>query len=338
MMRSRLLSDAVIDGEQFTEAVSCRYLSAISFQAIAALPEVATFDTGHVEVQTLTFPAFADIDAQDFVIITDPAGLTWAVYADKSGTDIAPSAAAYVAVNASRKSKVDLSTAIVTAAQVAAAFEVAFDTLTGFTSAITSDDSAADGTMTMTGVAFGPMVDPVLSDEDGGTAGTILGVQTTGGVASDYDLAANTITIPDHGFSLGTKVTLTSAGAPTGLSNATAYYVIVDDENTIRLAATLADALADNEVNITAEGTPDATHTLTPNVASSSSIQIQVTNDNLENANWVAIGSAVNVTGAGSVLVEDSDVDYRWARLKIAAGDGVYAMDVIACGREIDVA
>ena len=76
-------------------------------------------------------------------------------------------------------------------------------------------------------------------------------------------------------------------------------------------------------------------HTLTPAIPSTTSVQIQGSNDA---SNWVNIGSSTNITVAGSVLVEDSDISYRHTRLAITAGTGLFTANIIASGQEIDVA
>jgi len=134
------------------------------------------------EVQTLTFEAKAATDNGDFVIVEDTAGVKYAIAADTTGGAlVTPAGALWTA--ATRKALVDISGAT-TAASVAALFEIAFNALTGFTTAITTNDTAADGTMTLTQVLKAPAVNPVPKNFDESTAGGILGVQTTGGVAS----------------------------------------------------------------------------------------------------------------------------------------------------------
>jgi len=75
---------------------------------------------------------------------------------------------------------------------------------------------------------------------------------------SDVDISANTITITNHGVIVGTPVKYgsgwsTSQGAQSvgGLSSGTVYYVIPVNDNTIKLAATLSDALAGTAINLT---------------------------------------------------------------------------------------
>src|SRR5688500_6825614 len=70
---------------------------------------------------------------------------------------------------------------------------------------------------------------------------------------ADVSVLNNTVSVASHGFTTGLAVTLTTTGVlPDGLAEATTYYLIVVNSNTFQFAATLADALAGTEVDITA--------------------------------------------------------------------------------------
>ena len=75
--------------------------------------------------------------------------------------------------------------------------------------------------------------------------------------------SADTITINNHRFLTGSRVTYSNGGGGniTGLTNGTAYFVIKVDHNTIQLAANASDANAGSKINITGTGTGTA-HTL----------------------------------------------------------------------------
>ena len=77
------------------------------------------------------------------------------------------------------------------------------------------------------------------------------------------DISADTITINNHKFLTGSRVTYSNGGGGniTGLSNGTVYFAIKVDHNTIQLAANASDANAGNKINITGTGTGTA-HTL----------------------------------------------------------------------------
>ena len=74
---------------------------------------------------------------------------------------------------------------------------------------------------------------------------------------------ADTITINNHRFLTGSRVTYSNGGGGniTGLTNGTVYFTIKVDHNTIQLAANASDANAGNKINITGLGTGVA-HTL----------------------------------------------------------------------------
>jgi hypothetical protein len=66
---------------------------------------------------------------------------------------------------------------------------------------------------------------------------------------------ADTITVTNHRYLTGTKLTYTAGGtAITGLTNATAYFVIRVDANTFKLASSLANAQAGTAIDLTGTG------------------------------------------------------------------------------------
>ena len=75
--------------------------------------------------------------------------------------------------------------------------------------------------------------------------------------------SADTITLNNHRFLTGSRVTYSNGGGGniTGLTNNTVYFVIKVDHNTIQLAANASDANAGTKINITGTGTGTA-HTL----------------------------------------------------------------------------
>ena len=74
---------------------------------------------------------------------------------------------------------------------------------------------------------------------------------------------ADTITINNHRFLTGSRVTYTNGGGGniTGLTTGTVYFVIKVDHNTIKLATTAVRAASGTAINITGTGT-GASHTL----------------------------------------------------------------------------
>jgi hypothetical protein len=84
-----------------------------------------------------------------------------------------------------------------------------------------------------------------------------------GSSASVVSLADDTLTFNNHRFITGQRVTYTHGGGTAigGLTSGTAYYIIKNDQNTVKLALTLSDANNNNAINFNALGTGSA-HTL----------------------------------------------------------------------------
>ena len=81
--------------------------------------------------------------------------------------------------------------------------------------------------------------------------------------SSDVNVSADTITAREHRFVTGQRVTYGNGGGtdPTGLSNGTVYYIIVEDRHTFKLATSASNAVAGTAINITAAGS-GAAHTI----------------------------------------------------------------------------
>ena len=75
--------------------------------------------------------------------------------------------------------------------------------------------------------------------------------------------SADTITLNNHRFLTGSRVTYSNGGGGniTGLTNGTVYFTIKVDHNTIKLATTAVRAASGNSINITGTGT-GVSHTL----------------------------------------------------------------------------
>ena len=83
-----------------------------------------------------------------------------------------------------------------------------------------------------------------------------------GSSASLVSVANDTITNNSHRFITGQRVTYNTTGTTiTGLTAGTAYFIIKEDQNTIKLATTYANAINNIAINFTALGT-GSTHTL----------------------------------------------------------------------------
>ncbi len=92
---------------------------------------------------------------------------------------------------------------------------------------------------------------------------TIAGTDANTVATTAVDTTANTITITDHGYVTGQKLTYDdgSSTAIAGLTDDTDYYVIKTDNDTIQLAATYADAVAGTNLSITGTGNNAQTFT-----------------------------------------------------------------------------
>jgi hypothetical protein len=217
-----------------------------------------------------------------------------------------------------------------TAIQIAAAFEVALDNLASVP--FSTNDTAADGTMIITNTKFGVAGSAVYNADESG-AGTISVASTNIGVNSAVNVTANTITITAHGLETGLKLQASTTGTlPAGLSISTDYFVIKIDDNTIKLASSLAYALAGTAIDITNQGADGSTNTLTA-TSISASAQLQKSNDGV---NWVSEGSAVTLTTPGSSFIANTNCSYRYIRFALTVAGGVVALEALLNGFKIN--
>ena len=133
------------------------------------------------EKWTVTFPALAGATAGDFFYMDDYTGARWGISLDTTGSSEAPTSALWTAIAAGKKAHIDISGAT-TATQVAAAVELVFDALTGVTTKLVTDDTAADGTMTFEIYTAGDYSGSNgVKNADGSDAGSITKARTTYG-------------------------------------------------------------------------------------------------------------------------------------------------------------
>lgn len=291
----------------------------LSLQAVVDVntPSAKAFAAGTADVRTLTFEAAADVVDREYFIVYDQAGLGWAIYFDKTGSSVAPTGALYTAIPAGRKAKADISAAT-DAASVAAIVETAIDALTGFTAAIVTDDTAADGTMLFTQTQHGTVSAPVSKLYDDSNVGGVTSVNTTPGVASDVNITSNAISETAHGYTTGLKGQLTSTSTlPAGVTTATDYFLIVVDADSYKFASSLANAQAGTAIDLTNQGTSASTHTFTPTSLAGASITLQKSNDYdpvTATGTWDAVEAATAITADGDIWISDIDPEYRWVR------------------------
>lgn len=147
-----------------------------------------------------------------------------------------------------------------------------------------------------------------------------------GGIASEVDIVANTVTIPSHGYTLGLKGQLTTTGTlPAGLSLATDYFIIVVDANTVKFASSLANAQAGTAVDITNQGASASVNTFTATSIAGATIGLQQSNnyDPITLAgDWAALGSTTSITVDAVVALEKDRPTFNWIRVAFALTAG----------------
>lgn len=262
---TKIIDNGSMEDTLTSNVFDIRSLNRVSLQIVYTALSVSAkaFASGTAEVQTLTFDTFANTNDGDYVILEDTDANQYAVALDKTGSTV-PSGAKWAAIDAANKAIADISSGVTTAAEVAAAAETALNTISGFSSIITTDDTAADGTMQLTWTESGPVADPDPEAEDDGGPGSISGVEDTAGVAGDVGVASNEITETAHGYVTGLLGQMTTSDTlPGGLSTSTDYYIIVVDANTYKLATSKANADAGTAIDITSIGVGNQTFTPT---------------------------------------------------------------------------
>lgn len=285
-------------------------------------PAAKTFVSGLAEVDTVTLPAFAGFTDRDYVVVYTAAGVSYAVYGDKTGTSIAPTGAAYLAATYKVKANISSDT---TATNVCDRFRTAFNSLTGFTAAITTSGTS---TLILTQVSKGVTTNPVPKNFDDSGAGAITVAETTPGVTTTVDQTNNYITITAHPYVTGTKAALTTTTTlPTGLS-VTNYWIVKIDANTIGLSTSLALATAGTLVDITGDGV--GTHTLTPTTAAGNVFKMQKSNDSVT---WTDISSmtVTSDTATLSTWFEIANPTYKYIKLLYTPAAGQASLVTTIC-------
>jgi len=123
--------------------------------------------------------------------------------------------------------------------------------------------------------------------------GSSVGIQlylddTTPSAATFTAVAATDLcTATAHGMATGLKVVATTTGSLPGGVPTDPCYVIAVSADTFKLAATLADALAGANINISSTGS--GTHTLTPSTGGTRSLALSFSIDGVRYSNSVRI-------------------------------------------------
>lgn len=139
-------------------------------------------------------------------------------------------------------------------------------------------------------------------------------------------VASDIIAIATHPYVTGCRVALTTGGVlPAGLS-ATNYFVINVTSGTIKLASSLANAVAGTAVDITAAA-GGGTHTLTASASAGNVAKLQESNDN---TNWSDVGTytVTIATTAGAVVWPMGEVSSRYLRVLYTPSTGQVSLAI----------
>lgn len=300
-----------------------KVVSTFALQAVIedTTPANKTFDNGTSEVTTLTFPTQAGSTGGDYFVVYDTAGLGWAAALNKSGADPAPTGAVWASIAAGRKVNVDISGGT-TAASVAALVETAFDALSG--NPFVTDDSAADGTMLVTCTLHGNTTNAARHNANDSGNGSMGVATTTPGTASEVNTTANSVGIPSHGFSEGLKVTLTTTGTlPGGLATATPYYLIIVDDDNVKFASSLQNALDGTAVDLTNEGSSAGVNTVVVATLAGSFVM----RGSLDNEVWFDISPSQTIGSETEYLFSLTQPTVHFVALGVAISAGQLTID-----------
>ena len=145
----------------------------------------------------------------------------------------------------------------------------------GMAASLTQNTKPTDGTSSESGTGGSVVLGATdnVTNGDSATQGpvkpfgvetiTIAGTDANTVASSAVSTANNTVTITDHGYVTGQKLTYDdgSSTAIAGLTDDTDYYVIKIDNDTIKLASTYANAVAGTNLGITGTGNNAQTFT-----------------------------------------------------------------------------
>jgi len=227
----------------------------------------------------------------------------------------------WTAIPSAQKGAADISGAT-TAASVAAIFETAFDALVSVPFA--TDDSAADGTMLTVMNERGVADEAETFNEDDSGSGSISETLTTAGVDTEVNITDDEFTIPSHGLTTGLKGRLTTTGTlPAGVTTGVDYFVIMIDEDTIQLAASLSDALDGVPIDITTLGSNGAVNTFTA-TSVSANVKLRQSNDGI---NWTDLTNATNITVDAVIYLEKVDPTAQYAQVYFTITAGRISAD-----------
>ncbi len=169
-----------------------------------------------------------------------------------------------------------------------------------------------------------------LVQASGSGASALIALATTplaGGTDGEVDVPDSTLSIPSHGFTTGLKIRLTTTGTlPAPFLTGTDYFVIVIDADTIQLASSLVNAVAETFIVIVDDGADGSVNTVTAIALSGVSVTFKKSNDRI---NWVNIQSATTITVDGSVMLSQPNVSYRYFKAVKALTAGVVDLQAL---------
>jgi hypothetical protein len=166
-----------------------------------------------------------------------------------------------------------------------------------------------------------------------GSAGTVTAAAAqflTDSEEQKVNVTANTLTLAAHGFATGLKVRLDGPDAdnlPGGLAEATDYYIINVDANTVKFASSYANALAGTAIDLTTRGNEGVDIDVIPQLPTlaGGAAKLQWSNDG---TNWVDDAAATNITADGTVSFSKTNPAPNYYRLHFTCTEGQYFVDL----------
>lgn len=181
-------NEQVSDIEFMAADATTAQIQTITLVAEAAVRDLDTITFPKPEqynIDTFQFSSLSSSTARDYIVVYRPNGSAYAASLNKSGSDAEPSGAIYSAIPASRKTHVNISTAV-TAYDVANRVKTAFNLLSGAGDYFNLSDAASGGVLAFTNVEPGIVTNAITKNlSDGNTAASISVTQTTAGYNAD---------------------------------------------------------------------------------------------------------------------------------------------------------
>lgn len=181
----------------------------------------------------------------------------------------------------------------------------------------------------------------VLSDKIDATGlqSVSFGVSMTNSTPAGLDFLAAAVNTTDDTIdldasALGTGVVgqfTTSGGLPSGISALTNYYLIKVSDTQVKVASSLANALAGTAINITTQGT--GTHTFTA-TAFNNQTQVSVYGSNQESSGYEFVqGAPVGFTTTANVNIEVPEVTYNFYKVGVEIDSGTLTVNAYGLGK-----